>query len=352
MRLNQFFREFAYSQQGNVAMIFAFSLLPLLMFVGVGIDMAQASAVGRKNQDALDAAILAVFSRPLPETADERLAALARTYTANGGRGSVSILTDAVTSGNATTMEVSAQYDMPTNIMGAIGVGQIPIKIRSGVSRKARLEEVQFKLDRVLGWFDKRVSLYGRAVGSTAYVELMQIDYRWTGTPAQPNYNRTTIKSRVNGVLTEVAVVNCTPSNPSLAVNQQVLVCTNPGASATVDLKNLDDIYLQMTVSALNPAATGMFARYPTLAKTVVTNQATDSQRMFIDGVQQPRTKPIDIQGKIPCGQWSKQDWEDGGSYPEGGPYTGALSVDNTDFKYLVQGACGYSSDPTVRLIR
>lgn len=67
MRLNQFFREFAYSQQGNVAMIFAFSLLPLLMFVGVGIDMAQASAVGRKNQDALDAAILAVFSRPLPE---------------------------------------------------------------------------------------------------------------------------------------------------------------------------------------------------------------------------------------------------------------------------------------------
>ena len=42
----------------------------------------------------------------------------------------------------------------------------------------------------------------------------------------------------------------------------------------------------------------------------------------------------------MPCGQWSAQDWEDGGNSAL------SLLLSQTDVHYDVQGACGMGSGP------
>src|ERR1700759_1591476 len=52
------------SDRGNVAMMFALSLIPLMIGAGVGLDFARAMLVRQQMGEALDAAALAVGSTP------------------------------------------------------------------------------------------------------------------------------------------------------------------------------------------------------------------------------------------------------------------------------------------------
>jgi Flp pilus assembly protein TadG len=55
-------RAFARSRRGNVAMLFAISLVPLMLAAGVGLDYARAMLVRQQMSEALDAAALAIGS--------------------------------------------------------------------------------------------------------------------------------------------------------------------------------------------------------------------------------------------------------------------------------------------------
>ena len=59
-RFVPFMRGFAYARQGNVAMIFALSLVPITVAAGAGLDMSRAMIVRSRLTEALDAAGLAV----------------------------------------------------------------------------------------------------------------------------------------------------------------------------------------------------------------------------------------------------------------------------------------------------
>ena len=55
-------RAFAAARRGNVAMIFALTLIPLCFAVGAGLDYARAVVVRSNMSEAIDAAALAVGS--------------------------------------------------------------------------------------------------------------------------------------------------------------------------------------------------------------------------------------------------------------------------------------------------
>ena len=57
-------RSFARDARGNVALLFAFSLIPLLIGVGVAVDYGRALIVRERMNDAADAAALAIGSWP------------------------------------------------------------------------------------------------------------------------------------------------------------------------------------------------------------------------------------------------------------------------------------------------
>ena len=74
--LKGFADRFAHARQGNVAMIFALSLPPLILMTLGGVDLHRASTVRVNLQDALDAAALAAARSPYTTNAEIRTVGL------------------------------------------------------------------------------------------------------------------------------------------------------------------------------------------------------------------------------------------------------------------------------------
>lgn len=74
--LKAFADRFAHARQGNVAMIFALSLPPLILMTLGGVDLHRASTVRVNLQDALDAAALAAARSPHTTNAEIRTVGL------------------------------------------------------------------------------------------------------------------------------------------------------------------------------------------------------------------------------------------------------------------------------------
>ena len=66
------------SDRGNIAMMFAITLVPLVIAAGAGLDFARAMLVRQQMGEALDAAALAVGSTP--NLTQSSAQALAQTY--------------------------------------------------------------------------------------------------------------------------------------------------------------------------------------------------------------------------------------------------------------------------------
>ena len=90
-------KQFLHDRRGNVAMIFAFAAIPVAGMVGGAVDLQMGVAERNRMQDALDAATLEVMAMSSGGTRAERAARLQRSYTANGGRGTVRIARDVTT---------------------------------------------------------------------------------------------------------------------------------------------------------------------------------------------------------------------------------------------------------------
>jgi hypothetical protein len=74
--------------------------------------------------------------------------------------------------------------------------------------------------------------------------------------------------------------------------------------------------------------------------KTFRSDDQTTSEHLYIDGTEVAKNTKVDIFSAVPCGQESKQAWEDGGSSLPG-------PVEQADFFYKVTGKCDYSQKTT-----
>jgi Flp pilus assembly protein TadG len=124
-------RAFARSKRGNVAMMFAIAMVPLVIAAGAGLDFARAMLVRQQMAGALDAAGLAVGSSTgLDQTSAQALAQkfFDANYTVDKtafGTPTVSIPTSGYNSGGSVLITASAP--MPTILMKLAGITSLPI---------------------------------------------------------------------------------------------------------------------------------------------------------------------------------------------------------------------------------
>src|SRR5581483_1545816 len=139
-RIQQFaatLRRFSRSSRGNVAMIFAIALVPLVIGAAAGLDFARAMLVRQQMSEALDAAALAVGSSTgLDQTTAQ---ALAQKYfnanftvdTTDYGVPTVSIPSGGYNASGS--VQLTATDTMPTVLMKLAGITSLPISTTSTV---------------------------------------------------------------------------------------------------------------------------------------------------------------------------------------------------------------------------
>lgn len=327
--------KFVRSETGNVAVIGSLMALPLMAAVGMAVDYSLATTTRSDMQNALDAAAFATFTMSATATQDELAKALQDAYVANGGRGQASLVGDIVTNSLSSTLKVKADTQMQTGVMGMFGYKKMPLHVDSTVSKPVKLTSLQFRLNKVTGAFDKTVTLMGRTSSTAPYAPLLRMTYVATNIGG---WGATTLS---------------TPPTKGAKWNDfQTITCSSLTTCATsvlsgdgtagIDVANMEDVYLQMDMSAI------VGKPYWYFTKKVVTFKSNDpatSDQMFVAGKQTPKGETINMVQAVGCAnKWMEHRWEDAGGWE------GAASPwDGTDFQYFVKGQCS-SSGSSVRL--
>src|SRR6201994_2624864 len=126
-------KKFARERRGNVAMIFALSLIPITIAAGAGVDLSRALMVRARLAEALDAAGLAVGATSNLTTAQVTSLAQAyfkANYTADASFGTPASVT--VTPGTDQIV-LSTSVSMPTTLMNAVGIHSLNVGYTSTV---------------------------------------------------------------------------------------------------------------------------------------------------------------------------------------------------------------------------
>ena len=130
-------RAFVRSKRGNVAMMFAIAMVPMVLAAGAGLDFARAMLVRQQMSGALDAAALAVGSTSgLTQTSAQALAQkyFDANYTVDKtafGTPTVTIPASGYNSGGSVVL--TATTPMPTILMKLAGITTMPVSTSSTV---------------------------------------------------------------------------------------------------------------------------------------------------------------------------------------------------------------------------
>ncbi len=370
-------RTFLRSDEGSFAPAFALSIMPLLLALGIAVDYTAATTDRAQMQSALDSAIISITTMERTATDAERQTTLQNVYTANGGRGTAQLESVSFDPDNTMHASTSASYAMPTNFMNLANVNSVTIDVETSVREKPGLVNAEFKIDHVSGYWGKTMTLYGTTIGSSTANPLMKIDYVYREfkhtysvvsgrtktdyTVTEPKgYGTSTIYIYDGKNTKQVGTQTCTTtaslSAPTPAAGVYItsgytdkdpkkttvyFSTTCPATTgASVDVSSMSDLYLQMDV----PKASTRTPPQPTKLKS---NDAETSNRLYIGDLKEPdklvevaKGKIVDIFAAVPCGETSKQAWEDGGNDVP-------ADSSNADFFYSVTGKCDFTKRPT-----
>ena len=363
---------FARSRSGSMMPLFFLSLVPLITVVGFSVDYTDAVETRSNMQEALDAATLAITTLPPTTTQPVRQQALQDNFTANNGQGTTTLVSFNVAADGTVTAQTSASFAMPTNFMTIARINTVPVAVASGVNKAPGLVQATFKIDKVSGYWNKIMTLYGTAFSATTSQKLMTASYVYSPytysykvngksySMTEPKGYGTTTISLVNGSTSTIvqtqtcstigatAAFTSPPSGAILSAGQYdsnsgktvyfqtTCVTTNvpaTGAGAAVDVSQMGQLYLQMDVTTGNKA-------------TFKSNDATTSDHLYLGTTPTPLTevaagKLIDIFSVVPCSQTSYQAWEDGGT-------TLPADYTNADFVYNISGKCDFNQRPSL----
>lgn len=141
-----FMTRMARDKRGSYAVIFAISLVPILIAIGAAVDLSQAYIVKQRMARALDAAGLAVGG--MTGQTNAQLQTMAQNYfNANYPASKIGVpaALQVTPNGNVVTLSVTAT--MPTAIMGIVGINTLNIGTTSQVTRMGKKLEVVLVLD-------------------------------------------------------------------------------------------------------------------------------------------------------------------------------------------------------------
>jgi Flp pilus assembly protein TadG len=184
---------FLKSDSGSFLPIFAVSLVPLLLALGLSVDYSMATSTKSSMQSALDAATLSVVTLPKTATDTDRQKALQAAFLANGGQGTVTLNTFTVAADGTVDVKATAGYQMPTHFMQIAMIKDVPIAVRSSVNKTPALVEATFKIDKVSGYWGKTMTLFGTKFTESTAKKLMEIKYTYNGAGGLKGFGTTTV---------------------------------------------------------------------------------------------------------------------------------------------------------------
>ncbi len=305
-----------------------------MLAVGMAVDYNLAANERSEMQNALDAAAFAALMLPDTATKADRQTTLQQVYETNGGDGAATIDGDLFTDTTGAALKVRSSHEVPTIFMAIAGTESIKVSAKSSVKKPVKLKTTRFKLSKVTGAWDKIVTLMGRPVGAVAYQPLLRMTYVLTSLSG--GSVTTMSKLDAQGKWIDFYKTTCTKSSS----------CTNKVLSgdgtAEVDVSGMDDIYMQMDISAKVGA---VYWSFKEKIRYLYSNDPNTSDQMFVAGKQTPKGTKVDMMAAVGCtGKWIEQRWEDGGGWD------GAVNPwEGTDFRYEVIGGCS-TDGSSVRL--
>ena len=126
-----FLRRFTSDRRGNVAMMFTFAIIPLLLLIGAAVDFGQATRVRSQLQNATDVAALSVARDGLSQP-DSALAGIADKYLKANWQLPYAYKVDKLKFDRPTvTAEVGTTVKVPTTFLQIMGINQIPVHAHS-----------------------------------------------------------------------------------------------------------------------------------------------------------------------------------------------------------------------------
>ncbi len=122
-------RRFVLARRGNVAIIFALSLIPILGLTGAAIDFGRANAVKASLQAALDSTALMVSKTAASQTGSQIQTSTQSYFLAMFQRPEVNNIqiTSAYSNDRGSSVLVTGSADMPTEFMGIFGFKKITV---------------------------------------------------------------------------------------------------------------------------------------------------------------------------------------------------------------------------------
>ncbi|ESX80413.1 pilus assembly protein [Mesorhizobium sp. M0027] len=354
-------RKFLKSVSGSFAPMLAILLMPMVAALGFSIDYTSAVSTRASMQNALDAASLSITTLETTTTLADRQVKLQEAYLANGGQGTAKLDSFVVATDGAASIKASAGFAMPTSFMQIVKINTVQVGVASAVRKRPALIEATFKIDKVSGWWDKTMTLYGTKFGDTNANKLMKIVYvhnkfgdpKGYGTTSAYTINGTT-ETLVQKQVCTTITVNSFYGLPTTTIVQTdsngrkyATTCVNTGAGAVVNVTDMDNLYLEMKIPNPNPGLDFRFG--PGLGggylqsgtkETLRSDDKATSDRLFIDKIKTPANTIVDIFTAVPCGITGSQAWEDGGSLTNN-------TVGDADFSYFVTGKCAFNKRPS-----
>lgn len=133
------------SRDGNMVIMLAIGLLPIITTIGLGVDVARAYAVKSRMAAALDAAALAVGSS---SGTDAQLSAVAQKFfDANYPPGALGVHPSVSVTVTGDVISASASAVVDTVFMKVVGMNEVPIAVDSTVNRQIAGLELAMVLD-------------------------------------------------------------------------------------------------------------------------------------------------------------------------------------------------------------
>lgn len=141
-----FLRRWAGDAAGNYTIIFALSLVPILIAIGSAVDLSQAYVVKQRMTRALDAAGLAVGGVSGLTTA--QMQTMAQNYfNANYPASKIGVPGTVSVTQSGQTVSLTASATMPTSVMGIVGVNSMTVGASSQITKMGSNIEVALAVD-------------------------------------------------------------------------------------------------------------------------------------------------------------------------------------------------------------
>jgi Flp pilus assembly protein TadG len=145
-RLITLIRSFLGDRRGNFAVIFALTITPIAIAAAASVDISRAYIVETRLKAALDAAALAVGTAS--GMTNQQVQQIAQAYfDANYPEDVLGVPGTVIVSDSQTTVDISVKAQLPTVIMGLVGIDSLEVGATSQVKRHGKKLEIVLVLD-------------------------------------------------------------------------------------------------------------------------------------------------------------------------------------------------------------